>query len=120
MAGYSKGLNDGGGLIGIVSLQSVHGEVRQRVSRSWAVNLGASYAKNRALIAPADGSPAFLNLTSANILVERNIGTSWGVRLGYAHDFQQEPTATTTLQGDVHRNRVFVTVSYQWEKALGR
>ena len=48
------------------------------------------------------------------------MGKSIGLRLGYAHDFQEQfglPAPTPTL--DAHQNRFFVTLSYQWAKPLG-
>jgi hypothetical protein len=40
--------------------------------------------------------------------------------MGYTHDFQQQfgvPGSSSTL--DANRNRLFVTLSYQWAKPLG-
>jgi hypothetical protein len=45
--------------------------------------------------------------------------------MGYSHDFQQQfgvpgPTPTSPPQTfDASRNRIFVTLSYQWAKPLG-
>jgi hypothetical protein len=60
-------------------------------------------------------------LTSAGVSLERNVGKSVGLRLGYARDFQEQhfvPTAPTPAQ-DASKNRFFVTLSYQWAKPLG-
>jgi len=66
------------------------------------------------------GAATSINLTSAGIGLERNVNKSFGLRVGYTHDFQQQfglPAPNPEL--DAHRNRVFVTLSYQWAKPLG-
>jgi hypothetical protein len=57
--------------------------------------------------------------------VERNVGKSIGLRMGYSHDFQEQfgvpgPTPTSPVQTvDANRNRFLFTLSYQWAKPLG-
>jgi len=119
-AGYSRTIIDGGGLLGAVRLQTVHGSFRRQLTPGWAAALTASYGTNQSLIVPFATSASSINLTSAGILLERNVGKSLGLRMGYSHDFQEQfglpaPTATQ----NANRNRVFVTLSYQWAKPLG-
>jgi len=119
-AGYSRTISDGGGLLGAVRLQTVHGSFRRQLTPGWAAALTASYGTNQSLIVPFATSASSINLTSAGILLERNVGKSLGLRMGYSHDFQEQfglpaPTATQ----NANRNRVFVTLSYQWAKPLG-
>ncbi|MBZ5665701.1 MAG: hypothetical protein LAO30_13950 [Acidobacteriia bacterium] len=119
-AGYSRGVSDGGGLLGSVLLQTVHGTVSHQLTPAWAAALNASYGANQSLVAPSTSSASSINLTSAGVSVERNVGKSLGLRLGYAHDFQEQfglPALNPTQ--DAHRNRFFVTLSYQWAKPLG-
>jgi hypothetical protein len=43
-----------------------------------------------------------------------------GLHFGYAHDFQQQSGFADPAQKlDAHRNRFFITLSYQWAKPLG-
>jgi hypothetical protein len=86
----------------------------------WAVRLGGSYGNNDALTTAFGGSASTINVTSVSASVERNVGKSLGLRFGYAHDFQQQSgVADPTQKLDAHRNRFFVTLSYQWAKPLG-
>ena len=119
-AGYSRGISDGGGLLGSVLLQTVQGTFRHQLTPGWAMLLTASHGTNQSLIAPSTSSASSINLTSAGVSLERNVGKSIGLRLGYTHDFQQQfglPAPNPTL--DAHRNRFLVTLSYQWAKPLG-
>jgi len=118
--GYSRRIADGGGVLGAVRLQSVHGDVRQRLFPGWAVRVGGSYGSNHALTVPFSGTASIIDLTSASVSLERNVGKNLGFRVGYSHDFQQQSGSATPAQTlDAHRNRFFVTLSYQWAKPLG-
>ena len=104
--------------------QTVHANFRRQLTSGWATALSASRGANEELIGPP-GSASSINLTSAGITMERNVGKSFGFRMGYSHDFQQQfgvpgLTQTSPLQTlDASRNRFFVTFSYQWAKPLG-
>jgi len=122
-AGYSRSVSDGGGLFsGAVHLQNVHGNFRRKLSPAWAAALTASHGMNQAIFT---ASPSSINLTSAGVLLERNVGKKMGLRFGYTHDFQEQvvesglsPTSPPqTLEAS--RNRFVVTLSYQWAKPLG-
>jgi hypothetical protein len=116
--GYSRSISDGGGVLGTVRLQSVYGNFRRQLVPGWAAALNVIHGTNQSLTVPSTSSATSVNLTSAGVSVERNVGKSIGFRLGYTHDFQEQFfTPAPTL--DAHRNRFFVTLSYQWPKPLG-
>jgi hypothetical protein len=118
-AGFSRNISDGGGLLGPVRLQNVHASFRRELVPGWAAALNASHGTNQSLFV-SSASASSINLTSAGISLERNVGKSIGLRMGYTHDFQEQfavPGSAQTL--DVNRNRFFVTLSYQWAKPLG-
>ncbi len=119
-AGYSRVISDGGGVLGSVRLQTVRANFRRQLTPGWAAALSASHGTNQSLTVPFATSASSINLTSAGVSLERNVGKSIGFRLGYTHDFQEQfglPAPTPTL--NANRNRVFVTLSYQWAKPLG-
>ncbi len=120
-AGYSRSISDGGGLfVGAVHLQNVHANFRRELSPGWTAALTANHGTNQSItVGPATG-PSSINSTSAGISLERNVGKSIGLRLGYTHDFQEQFGLTSPAQTlDANRNRFFVTLSYQWAKPLG-
>ena len=124
-AGYSRTISDGGGVLGAVRLATVHGNVRRQLTPGWAAAVNASYGTNQSLTVPFADSASSIDVTSAGVSVERNVGKSIGLRMGYAHDFQQQfgapgLTPTSPLQTlDASRNRFYFTLSYQWAKPLG-
>ncbi len=120
-AGYSRRTSDGGGVLGVVRSQSVHGDVRQELFPGWAVTAGASYGTNKSVTVPLAGTASSLNVTSVSATLERNIGKSLGLRMSYYHDFQQQPGTIDSSQNmDAHRNRFSVTLGYQWARPLGQ
>jgi hypothetical protein len=120
-AGYSRQTSSGGGVLGAVQFQGVHGEVRQQLLPGWAVGVGASYGNNHSLTVPSAGTAGKINSATVAASLERNLGKSLGLRMGYEHDFQEQiGVADPTLQGTAHRNRFSVTLGYQWARPLGR
>jgi hypothetical protein len=118
--GYSRMISDGGGVLGSVLLQTVHGSLHRQLTRAWTGSLTAQHGTNQSLTVPFQTSARSINLTSVSVSLDRNLGRSIGFRMGYTHDFQQQfgvPGSSSTL--DANRNRVFVTLSYQWAKPLG-
>jgi len=124
-AGYSRIIGDGGGVLGTVRLQTVHGTFRRELVPGWAVSLTANRGTNQSITVPFTTGASSINLTSTGISLERNVGKQIGLRFNYIHDFQEEfgvPGLTPTSPAhtlDVNRNRFVVTLSYQWAKPLG-
>jgi hypothetical protein len=119
-AGYSRSISDGGGVLGAVRLQTVHGNFRRELAPGWAVALTGIYGTNQSVTVPFVTSASSVNVTSAGISLERNVGKNLGFRLGYTHDFQERFGLNGTPPTlDANRNRVFATLSYQWAKPLG-
>jgi hypothetical protein len=116
-AGYSRSISDGAGVLGTVRLQNIHANFRRELVPGWAAALNASHGTNQSLLLPASSSASSINLTSAGISLERNVGKSIGLRMGYNHDFQEQLGVPGSP--DASRNRFFVTLSYQWAKPLG-
>jgi len=117
-AGYSRRINDGGGVLGVVRAQTIHGDLRQQLFPGWAATVGASYGTNKSLTVPFPGTPSALNVTSVGAELERNLGKSLICRVSYYHDYQQQPDSTQNMAA--HRDRVAVTLGYQWPRPLGQ
>jgi hypothetical protein len=119
--GFSRRVSDGSGLLGAVRLQDIHGALRQELFPGWALNLSTSYGNNKSLTVPATGSASSVDFVSLQASVARNLGKKLDLHVGYAHEFQdQSGTIDPAFLGGAHRNRVFVTLGYQWAKPLGR
>jgi hypothetical protein len=118
--GYARSVSDGGGILGTVLLQNLHVDFRRVLVPGWAVALTANRGTNQSITLPFATSASSINVTSAGIALERNVGKSVGLRLGYTRGSQEQfglpaPNPTQTA----NRNRIFATLSYQWAKPLG-
>ena len=123
LGGYSRTISDGGGILGTVRLQNIYANFRRQLVPGWAAALNVTHGTNHSLVPVSANSATSINLTSAGVSMERNVGKSIGFRMGYTHDFQQQLNAPCPVQTssscDASRNRFFVTLSYQWARPLG-
>ena len=120
-AGYSNRVTDGGGVLGAVHLQSVYANFRRELFPGWAAAFGVGHGGNNSLTVPVSGTATSIDTTSVSASLERNIEKNVGLRVGYSHDFQKQGGSPDPNQNfGAHRNRFFVTLSYQWARPLGR
>lgn len=120
LAGYSRSISDGGGVLGVVRLGNAYGSFRRELAPGWSATATVGYGTNApllpsAIVGSSGGTAAnALNVTSVGAALERNVGRQLGLRIGYTHDFQQQAGVA-----DVSRNRFTAMLSYQWSKPLG-
>jgi hypothetical protein len=120
-AGYSKQVSNGSGIVGAVRLENIHGSFRRELLPGWAAAVTATYGNNESLTLASANTATSIKTTSVGASLERNIGRSLGLQFGYFHDIQnQSGSNTPSLNYDANRNRLSVTLSYQWAKPLGR
>ena len=108
-------------------LQNAYGTFRRELVPGWAAALTASHGTNQAITVVSAGSASSIDLTSAGISLERNVGKSLGLRLGYSHDFQERVGSARLTPGilqtlDAHRNRflcdAFVSVGQTFRNVI--
>jgi hypothetical protein len=116
--GASRRISDGGGILGPVELVSAHAAIRQRLTRSTALAVGAVAGDNR-LLANFNGASDRLRSVTGSAAIEQMLGPSFMVSLGYARDYQRE-SGGTPPPTDVNHNRGWVSLTYNFSKAIGR
>jgi hypothetical protein len=114
----ARKVTDGGGLLSGVRATVAGGGVRRQLGRSSTVELSASYGDSRPL-EQGSGSFSLVRSVSGSVGWEQKLGRSFSVQLGYARDYQQQNLAATSAL-DINHNRGWVTLGYQFTKALGR
>jgi len=120
-AGYSKQVTTGLGVLGAVRLQNIHAAVRREIFPRWTIDALAAYGDNQALTLALATNATSINTGTFGVMLERSIVRSLGLQIGYFHDLQdQSGSANPAENFNADRNRFFVTLSYQWAKALGR
>jgi hypothetical protein len=79
------------------------------------------YGNNKSITTPAGGTPTSFDSFSAGLSVQHNLRKNLRLDFGYAHEFQdQSGMLDPALLGAAHRNRVYITIGYEWGKPLGR
>jgi hypothetical protein len=115
---YSKRITDGGGLQGAVSSNSADANVRRQLTRNLNATFGASYATNKVL----DALPSLStngHTLSGSATLQRSFGEHFSMMLGYSR-LHQTYSNVAAISNAPNRDRVLFSISYQFQKPLGR
>ena len=108
----------GGGLTGAVQLDSATASARQQITRTLSASLTGGYAHNN-VIGSGLNSNNDGHTISGTVSLDQQIGQRLGVQLGYTR-LHQNYSNVAVLSATPDTNRVFVSISYQFSRALGR
>ena len=116
--GASRRISDGGGVLGPVELVSAQAALRQKLRRSLTLAFGGIVGDNR-LLANFNGAAAQLRSASGSAAIEQILGRNFMVSLGYGRDYQRQ-SGGTPPPTDVNHNRGWISLSYNFSRAIGR
>jgi hypothetical protein len=117
-ASYSHAITGGGGLIGASRADGANAFVRQMLTKRWQASVAGGYVDNR-IIQVADLPNTSGHSVTGSVAVQHQMTTQLAVQAGYTRLRQQyDDVPAISLHPDT--NREWVTVSYQFTKALGR
>jgi hypothetical protein len=114
--GYTRQTSDGGGLMEAVRMQSVTGDVRRRLTQRWTASLSALYGINDPL-----GSSTVVSgirTLSGNAGFDYQMTDHLGFGIRYGRDQQKYVDAVPNSW--TNRNRAWVSMSYSFNRPLGR
>lgn len=115
---YVHVISGAGGLAGAVKLDSAALTMRQQITRTLSASLGGGYAENNVigngLLGVANG-----HTISGNASLQQLIGQHVNVALGYTR-LHQSYADVQAISSFPDTNREFVSISYQFSRALGR
>jgi hypothetical protein len=115
-ASYVHVISGGGGLDGAVQLDSANASVRLQFSRALSAGVSGSYTNNNVLVASSLSDGHSISGTAS---VQRQFGERLNLQLGYTR-LHQIYSNVAVLTENPNTNRVFVSLSYQFSKPLGR
>ncbi|HYM74956.1 MAG TPA: hypothetical protein VE377_03170 [Candidatus Dormibacteraeota bacterium] len=115
---YTHLIAGGGGLIGAAKVDSVTVSARQQVTRTLSASIAGGYAQNDIVGSPVLGAYSGHSINGTASL-EQQIGQHLGVQLGYTR-IHQNYSNVAVLSATPDTNRGFVSISYQFSRALGR
>jgi hypothetical protein len=114
---YSRKISDGGGLQGAVSYNGVDASIRRQLTPRLSGTIGADYTVNKILDSIPAGNGGGHTISGTAIL-QQTFGEHFSVSAGYLRLHQSYDVAA--LFASPNRDRVWLTVGYQFQKALGR
>lgn len=115
---YSRGVSDGGGLWGAVRFDRADVAARWQLARTVTADIATSYSANNVLDSRAAfGAGGHTWLETASL--QRPLGENLVVRLGYTHLYQSYNSIQAISQVP-NRTNVWVSLSYQFQKPLGK
>jgi hypothetical protein len=113
-----QAITAGIGLESAVRAQTAAGSIRHQLTKLWSGQLTAAYANNNVL-AP---SPQFNNsghTLAGTLSLNRQIGEHLGLGISYAR-IHQSYVNVPALSATPSRNRVWLSLSYQFMRPIGR
>ncbi len=117
-ASYSRTIAGGGGLVGAVQLDSATAAVQQRMTHTLSGSVAGGYAQND-LLASAFSSLDNGHSISGTAALQQQFGQHLGLQAGYTR-IHQSYSNIAVITATPNTNREFVSLSYQFSKALGR
>ncbi|HEX4426651.1 MAG TPA: hypothetical protein VH079_14725 [Terriglobales bacterium] len=114
---YSRKISDGGGLQGAVSYNGVDASIRHQFAAALSGTIGADYSVNKVLDAGAIDNTSGHSI-SGTATLQRQLGQHFNLMAGYLRLHQSyDIQAINTVP---NRNRVWVSIGYQFQRSLGR
>jgi hypothetical protein len=116
--GYSHLVSGGGGLIGAARSDTANVVVRQQITKNLGASLAGSYSNYQVLVVPPFPDTSGHSI-SGSASVQRQFGRSLGLQIGYTR-LHQIYTNVPVVSSNPDTNREWVSISYEFTKALGR
>jgi hypothetical protein len=113
----SRRVTEGGGLPEAVLSESAEASMRRQLTRTCTVAFSGSYAQNTYLQSLASSGTGG-HTVSMNASISRTLGQHLGLQLSYTRLEQNYGNLSAAASGN--RNHVWATLSYRFERPLGR
>jgi hypothetical protein len=119
VASYLRTTTGGGGLNGVFNTKNASASATWKMTRTWAMESVAGYSINKnADLLSYSSSPGGHSI-SGTASVQHSVGEHIMAQLGYAR-MHQSYSGIAVISNSPDTDRVFVSLSYQFAKPLGR
>ena len=116
----TKKISQGGGLQGAVQSQSASTSVRRQLTKTLSAFLSASYSSNTVLNGVLiSGNNSNGHIISGNASLRRQLGEHLALEMNYTR-LHQRYANLPGLSNDPDRNRFAASISYEFQRSLGR
>jgi hypothetical protein len=113
-----RGISAGGGLQGAIRGENASASVRGQLTRSWNAGVSAFYSNSGLLtpqLSPTNGGHS----VAGTVSLGRQIANSFNLELAYMR-LHQSYANLSTLSAVPNTNRVWLSLSYQFTRPIGR
>jgi len=118
-ASYSRTVNGGGGLLGAFYSNTASAHARWQLTRAWGADSTVDYETHKNVDSLLASSNPGGHTLSGTVSVQRAISGRITAQLGYQRQHQKY-SGIQAISAAPDNDRGFVTISYQFERALGR
>ncbi len=118
-ANFNRSVVTGGGLINVYNSYAFAGDASLRVSKSWTLGLSGSYASIGDITTSSVSPLSTGDTISGSVVMSRTFGQHFNMSFGYERLHEFYPVIAI-INADPDTNRAYATLSYQWQRPLGR
>lgn len=115
---YVHAVASGGGLVGAVQMDSATASARQKITKTLTAGLAGGYAQNDLLVSTLPGSNNGHSIVGT-VSAQQLLGQHVSVELGYTR-LRQTYSNIAVLSATPVTNREYFSLSYQFQRALGK
>jgi hypothetical protein len=119
VAGYSRSVSAGGGLVGAYDNSSANASLRRQLLRTWSAGLSGNYAIYKALEPGVFPGSQDGHSISGGFSVQHQLSQHVSLDAGYNY-LHQSYNNVAAIAGAPDTNRAWISVSYQFSRPLGR
>ena len=118
-ARYARSVYGGGGLLGTYETDSVIGNAHWQMQRYWSINGSAIYTNSRNVDPLQSVTSPGGDTATGTAALQHSMGEHFNGELGYAR-IHQNYNAIDFVTTAPNSDRVYISVSYQFTRPLGR
>lgn len=117
-ASYSRRVSDGGGLQGAVNYNGADASIRHQFSPTLSGTVSGDYSVNKVLDPQAQIGGLSGHSISGTVTLQRKLGEHFNATAGYLRLHQSYDVTALSLTPT--RDRVWLSIAYQFQRPLGR
>jgi hypothetical protein len=118
-ASYARTVNGAGGLLGAFESTAENASGRWQATRTWTLGAAASYGIFKSVTPLSPTASQGGHTISGNVSAQHPIGPQFSAEIGFAR-LHQSYSTVATVAADPYGDHVYVAISYQFSRPLGR
>ncbi len=119
VASYSRTVSGSTGLSGAFDSNNANASARWQLARTWIAGLAAGYTSNKNATPSFSSSDPGGHSLSGTVSAQHAIGARLTTEFGYAR-LHQSYSGVAAISSNPDSDRAYISVSYRFERPLGR